>query len=116
MNTPTRQAPHICDQVLFQISASCLPFTRNNSATMIQDTRIAVPPTPGLKSNTALMVAPCVIEDWAPTTRCSQTMPGRLDQGPVQATTTTTSTAIGSQASPRPAVTEGRCVACLAPA
>jgi hypothetical protein len=30
MKTPTGQAPHICDQVLLQIWASCAPVTRNS--------------------------------------------------------------------------------------
>src|ERR1700692_4504541 len=28
MNTPTKQAPHICDQVFLKISPSCAPVTR----------------------------------------------------------------------------------------
>src|SRR5579864_6821408 len=98
MNTPTRQAPHICDQVLFQISASCLPFTRNSSATMIQEARIAEPPTKGVQLKIAAMVAPWTIDDAAVTWRWSPMMLGSFDHGPVQATTTMTSTAIGSQA------------------
>src|ERR1700726_2133554 len=96
MNTPTSKAPHICCQVLLKISASCLPFTRNNSATIIQEARIAVPPTQGLKSNTAEIVVFSVKADLAATTRWSHTIPGKDDHGPVQATTTITSTMIGS--------------------
>src|ERR1700731_451372 len=97
MNTPTRQAPHICDHVLLKISTSRVPLTRSNSATMIQEARIALPPTNGLKSNAAEMVAPAVIEDAAETARCSQLIAGNGDHGPVHSTTTTTSTMIGSQ-------------------
>src|ERR1700722_3345749 len=97
MKTPTRQAPHICDQVLLKISTSCVPLTRSSKATMIQDARIALPPTNGLKSNAAVMVAPAVIEDAAETARCSQLIAGNGDHGPVHSTTTTTSTMIGNQ-------------------
>src|ERR1700746_1223822 len=98
MNTPTRMAPHIWCQVLVKISASCAPVGRSSSATMIHDARIALPPTNGLKSNAAVIVAPSVIEDLAETARCSQLMAGSGDHGPVHATTTATSTMIGSQA------------------
>src|SRR6185437_7490959 len=98
MNTPTSKAPHICVHVLFQISASCWPFTRSSNATMIHDARMAEPPTNGVQLKTAPIVAPSVIEDAAETCMCSSTMPGSLDHGPVQATTTATRTAIGSQA------------------
>src|SRR5215472_14021473 len=97
MKTPTRQAPHICDQVFLKIFASWLPLTRNSSATMIQDARIALPPTNGLKSNAAVIMAFSVKEDLAATARCSQLMAGSGDHGPVHKTTTTTSTMIGSQ-------------------
>src|SRR5580692_25643 len=97
MNTPTRQAPHICDQVFLKISPSCAPVTRISNATMIQEARIALPPTNGLKSNAAVMVAPAVIEDAAETARCSQLIAGNGDHGPVHSTTTTTSTMIGNQ-------------------
>src|SRR5580693_300593 len=97
MKTPTRQAPHICDQVLRKISPSCAELTRSNSATMIHDARIAEPPTNGLKSNAAVMVAFSVSEDLAATARCSQLTAGRGDHGPVHSTTTTTRTMIGNQ-------------------
>src|SRR3984885_14305118 len=97
MKTPTRQAPHICDQVFLKISTSCVPLTRSNSATMIQEARIALPPTNGLKSNAAVMVAPAVIEDAAETARCSQLIAGNGAHGPVHSTTATTSTMIGNQ-------------------
>jgi hypothetical protein len=67
---------------------------------MIHDARIAEPPTNGLKAKAADIVAPGVIDDDAPTARFSQLMPGSLDHGPVQATTTATRTAIGSHARP----------------
>src|SRR5215469_7327083 len=98
MNTPTRQAPHICDQVLRKISPSCFPFTRSRRAAMIHETRIALPPTAGLKSNAAVIVVLGAKEDAAATARWSQLIAGRVDHGPVQATTTHTSTAIGSHA------------------
>src|SRR5580692_6415535 len=97
MKTPTRQAPHICDQVLAKISPTWLMLTRIKSATTIQDARIAEPPTNGLKSNAAVMVAPGAIEEAAVTARCSQLTAGSADHGPVQATTMATRTMIGSQ-------------------
>src|SRR5215469_9966402 len=96
MKTPTRHAPHICDQVLFQISASCLLLMRSSSATTIQDARIALPPTAGLKSNAAVIVLLAVSEEAAVTARCSQLIAGSVDHGPVHATTTQTSTMMGS--------------------
>src|SRR6185437_288976 len=98
MNTPTRHAPHICCHVLAKISPSCLPFTRSSTATMIHDAKIAEPPTNGVQLNTAPMVAPWVIEDAAETAAWNRTIFGRLDHGPVQSVTTTTSTRIGSHA------------------
>src|SRR5690349_20340746 len=98
MNTPTSKAPHICVQVLAQISASCLPFTRNSTATMIHDARMAEPPTKGVQLKIAVIVAPSVIEDAAATCTWTSTLAGSLDHGPVQATTTMIKTAIGSQA------------------
>src|SRR5689334_11320295 len=98
MKTPTRQAPHICRQVVLQISASCCALMRKSSATMIHETSIAVPPTPGLKSNAAEIVVPSITEDFAVTAACSQTIAGKLDQGPVHATTTTIRVSTGTQA------------------
>ena len=60
MNTPTRQAPHICDQVLAKIAPICARLTRSTSTVMIHDAKMAVPPTNGVQLNTALMVAPGV--------------------------------------------------------
>src|SRR5215469_1643034 len=97
MNTPTSRAPHIWFQVFLKISASCLPLTRNISATLIHDTKMAEPPTAGLKSKTAAMVVFSVNADLAETTRCSQVTPGSDDHGPVHATTTAISTMIGIQ-------------------
>src|SRR5580704_13772435 len=97
MKTPTRQAPHICDQVLAKMSRIWPMFTRIKSTTTIQEARIAEPPTKGLKSKAETIVAPGVIEEAAETARCSQLMPGSGDQGPVQATTTAMRTRIGSQ-------------------
>src|SRR5579863_3000496 len=98
MNTPTRQAPHICDQVLAKISPTCLRLTRSRIAVMIHETRIAVPPTNGVQLNAAVIFAPGVIAELAATSICSRRIDGKPDQGPVQATTTTTGTAIGNQA------------------
>src|SRR5579875_336129 len=98
MNTPTRQAPHICCHVFEKIAASCLPFTRSSSATMTHDARMAVPPTNGVQLNTAPMVAPGVIDEAAETAKCSRTIPGSFDHGPVHSVTTTISTRIGSHA------------------
>src|ERR1700722_6833959 len=117
MKTPTRQAPHICDHVVLQICASGDPLTRSSSATTIHDTRIAEPPTNGLKSNAAVIVAPAAIEEAAVTARCSQLIAGSTDHGPVQATTMSTSTMIGSQPwKPSPAVRPwpSACASCAA--
>src|ERR1700756_520800 len=67
MNTPTSRAPHICDQVLAQISASCLPVTRSSSATMIHEARMAEPPTNGVHLNAAVIFAPWAMEEAAAT-------------------------------------------------
>src|SRR5215471_5951359 len=113
MKTPTSKAPHICDHVLFQISASCLPLMRSSSATMIHEARMAEPPTNGVHLKPASIVAPCVIDEAAVTFSARGAMLGSFDQGPVQATTTMTRTAIGIQACrislrerPCPAVSE----------
>src|SRR5215467_11402079 len=98
MNTPTRQAPHICDQVVAKSSLTWLIVTRSKSAVIIQDTRIAVPATNGVQLNTAPICAPGVIAEAAVTAKCASTMDGKCDHGPVQATTTAIRTAIGSQA------------------
>src|ERR1700732_3300074 len=68
---------------------------RNSSATPIHEAKMAVPPTNGVQLKIAAMVAPGAIEDAAFTCRCSATMPGSLDHGPVQATTMAIRTRIG---------------------
>ena len=45
-----------------------LMLTRSRITVMIQDTRMAEPPTNGVQLNTALMVAPGVIAELAATT------------------------------------------------
>src|SRR5260370_775484 len=100
MKTPTRHAPHIWDHVLAKIALIWLMLTRSRITVMIQDTRMAEPPTNGVQLNTALMVAPGVIAELAVTTKCSSTIAGRCDHGPVQATTTAIRIPIGSQAMP----------------
>src|SRR5262249_43152778 len=102
MNTPTRQAPHIWSQLFLKISASWVPVGRWMSATMIQDARIAVPATNGLKLNSAVIVGACaapsgLIEDAAETLRFDQLMSCSLNQ-PVQKPTTTTRTMMGRHA------------------
>src|SRR6516162_1243803 len=114
MNTPTSMAPHICCQVLDQISASCRLVIRCSSATMSHETNIAVPPTNGVQLKTAVIVAPGVIEDTAATWRRRPLIAVRLDQGPVQATTTATRTPMGSQASTS-SRSESPCAAACAP-
>src|SRR5215472_3956850 len=79
MKTPTRHAPHICCHVFFQIALSCSPLTPSSNAMMIQETRIAVPPTAGLKSNAAEMVAPDATDDCAVTAAWNQLTAGRDD-------------------------------------
>ena len=100
MKTPTSSAPHICDQVLAKISTSCWRLMRSSNATMMNEARMAEPPTNGVHLKTAAIFAPSEIEDAAVTCNCTSTMPGSFDHGPVQATTTTIRTAIGSQACP----------------
>src|SRR5579864_3527536 len=95
MKMPTRQAPHICDHVLFQASAIWLPVTRSSSAEMIHETRMAVPATKGVQLKAAVMVAPGVMDEDASTASLKPLMLGSLDHGPVQAMTTTTSTRMG---------------------
>src|SRR5579885_1507145 len=68
------------------------------SAIRIHDTMIAVPPTPGAQRNAAPTVLPASIDEPAETPSLNGTYFGRGDQGPVQSTTTTTSTMKGSQA------------------
>src|SRR5579883_1990920 len=115
MNTPTRQAPHICDQLLAKMAPSCEGRTRNRITVMIQDARIAVPPTNGVQLNTAAILAPGVMAESAATAACSRMILGRLDHGPVHATTTTTSTAIGNQAMPTSAAERPCASACVSP-
>src|SRR5580658_3415065 len=100
MNTPTRHAPHICDQVLAKIARICARLTRSTITVIIQDARMAVPATKGVQLNAAVIVAPGVIEELAATTNCKGRIDGRLDHGPVQATTTAISMAMGSHAMP----------------
>src|SRR5579872_4390864 len=100
MKTPTRQAPHICDQVLAKIALICAKLTRSASTVSIQETRIAVPPTNGVQLKAARTVAPPGSPEVALTAKCPATTAGSFDQGPVQATTTAMRMAIGSQARP----------------
>src|SRR5271154_5019500 len=100
MNTPTRQAPHICDQVLAKIAPICAKLTRSTITVMIQDAKIAEPPTNGVQLKMARIGAPPGRPDVALTSRWSATIDGSFDQGPVQATTTTIKIAIGNQAIP----------------
>ena len=66
MNTPTRQAPHICDQVLVKISPSWLAADAQQERRDDpgrQDRRAADERRPVERR---AMVAPGVIEDWRP--------------------------------------------------
>ena len=83
---------------------------------MIHDARIAVPPTNGVQLNAALIFAPGVIAESAATDICSMTIDGKLDHGPVQATTTATNTAIGNQAIPTSPADSPCASACVSPA
>ena len=65
---------------------------------MIQDTKIAVPPTPGAQLKTAPTVLPGSIDDAADTPSLNGTYFGNGDQGPVHSTTTTINTMKGSHA------------------
>src|SRR5581483_4855818 len=100
MKTPTRHAPHICDQVLEKIppiwSNLRRPVASIRITTMIHDARIALPPTKGVQLKIAATVAPGESADAAFTCAWNQTMPGSFDHGPVQATTTAISTRIGN--------------------
>src|SRR5580698_4019438 len=98
MKTPTRQAPHICDHVLAKIAPICARLTRSRITVMIHDAKIAEPPTNGVQLKMARIGPPPGRPDVAVTSRCRRTMDGNFDQGPVQATTTAISIAIGSQA------------------
>ena len=55
---------------------------------MIQDTKIAVPPTNGVQLKMARIGAPPGSPDVAATSRWRATIDGSFDQGPVHATTT----------------------------
>jgi hypothetical protein len=65
---------------------------------MIQEAKIAVPPTNGAKLNTAGTVAPAVIDDPATTLAENKLTLGNGDHGPVQSTTTTINTKNGIHA------------------
>ncbi len=65
---------------------------------MIQEARIALPPTKGANLNTAATVLPGTAEESDATCHWTVQVPGSDDQGPVHSTTTTTSTAKGIQA------------------
>src|ERR1700761_4927278 len=97
MKMPTSSAPHIWPKVLRKISPSCAGPTLSSSATITQDARIAVPPDHGVNLKLIATGWPS-IASWAETPACHQTVFGRSDHGPVQATTTTIRTMKGSQA------------------
>src|ERR1700730_12946577 len=98
LNTPTWHAPHIWCQVLRTTSLSWAPLSLTRKATMIQDTMIAVPPTPGAQLKAATTVLPASIEEPAAIDSLNGTYFGMLDHGPVHSTTTITSTMKGSHA------------------
>src|ERR1700691_4254937 len=100
MNTPTSSAPHIWRKVLQNTAPTSLDFNRpanpSSIAMISHDARIALPPTQGANLNAAVIVvffAGASACTWAE----NQPTAGRLDHGPVQAATTTTSTANGIQ-------------------
>src|SRR5579863_8145993 len=74
----------------------------SSPSTMIQEARIAEPPTQGAKLNTALTLPLAgqlaASDEQAIACTLNQLTLGRLDQGPVQAATTIRSTANGIQA------------------
>src|SRR6185312_9765507 len=107
MNTPTRHAPHIWWNVRRKISPIwaplSLPCASRSSATMIQEARIAVPPTYGANLKAAvtagfaaLHVAPR--DEQATACAVNHVTFGSGDQGPVQAATTISRTTKGIHA------------------
>src|SRR5579863_529604 len=98
MKTPTSIAPHIWWNVRENMSRSCAPVTRSNSATIIHDAKMALPPMKGANVNVALTTLPGVSDECAATEDLNNEMCGRLDHGPVHRTTTTIRTMNGSQA------------------
>src|SRR5215813_11024215 len=107
MKKPTRKAPHICRNVRWNTSPSCelfsLPIAASNTATTIQDARIALPPIYGANLNTAVTSAFAGLQSAAAAEQATafalnQLTLGNGDHGPVQAATTIRSTAKGIQA------------------
>src|SRR5215467_12135217 len=107
MNTPTSNAPHIWWKLRRNTSPSWPPFSRpitsSSSTTMNQVVRIAVPAMYGVKLKATVTLGLAAVQVLAsaeqPTAwALNQLTLGRLDQGPVQGTTTASSTANGSQA------------------
>src|SRR5579863_8706129 len=101
MNTPTSSAPHICRKVLRNTSPTSLPLNlpmdMSHPATMIHAVRIAVPAIHGAKLNWAVIVV-LISGALAVTLVRNQLTFGRVDQGPVQAATTTSRIPNGIQA------------------
>src|SRR5580704_3810857 len=106
MNTPTSSAPHIWWKLRRKISPRwpplSFPSASSNATTMIQDTRIAVPAMYGAKLKMAVRLGFAAVQVLAsaeqPTAvALNQLTLGKVDQGPVHAATTMSSTANGSQ-------------------
>src|ERR1700758_1436829 len=107
MNTPTSSAPHICLNVRLKIAPIWLPWSRpiaiSRTATMIHETRIAVPPMYGAKLNTALTSGLAgsqafASDEHAVAAVLNQLTFGSGDQGPVHAATTMSRIAKGIHA------------------
>src|SRR5580700_263606 len=107
MNSATKSAPHIWCQVRRSTSPICparsRPIATSSSTTMTQDARIALPPTYGAKLKTALTLPFGIgqlLASAEQATACAlnQLTLGSGDHGPVQAVTTTNSTANGIHA------------------
>src|ERR1700720_1039747 len=87
INDATNKAPHICWNVREKTCFKTLPPGRRMVKITSQETRIDVPPLSGLKLNTEV-IALCVTEDRAAIDNLNRLIAGRVDHGPVQATTT----------------------------
>src|SRR6516162_11023623 len=107
MKTPTSYAPHIWWTLRRHTSPIWPPLSRpiaiSSTSTMIQVVRIAVPAMYGAKLKATVTLGLAAVQVAAsaeqPTAwALNQLTLGSVDQGPVQAATTASSTANGSQA------------------
>src|SRR5579859_4574236 len=107
MNTPTSSAPHIWWKLRRNTSPTWAalrrPKANSSSTTTIHEVRIAVPAMKGVKLNTAVTLGLAALQAATsaeqPTACALKRLTfGSVDQGPVQAATTTRSTTKGSHA------------------